>query len=166
MAVLVGTVSDSSTGKPVSDSLVTVTSPNLQGEEIAVTDETGVYRIPGLPPGLYTLRVEAQAFRPYTRESLDLHADTTIRLNASLLPEALRAEEVVVVGRTPTVDVGSSAFGMNITSDFTSRIPLIAPGGKSAPARGFEGVADVVPGVTNDLYGASVFGASSPENRY
>ncbi|HEY6877336.1 MAG TPA: TonB-dependent receptor [Polyangiales bacterium] len=166
MAVLVGTVSDSSTGKPVSDSLVTVTSPNLQGEEIAVTDETGVYRIPGLPPGLYTMRVEAQSFRPYAREGLDLHADTTIRLNASLLPEALKAEEVVVVGRTPTVDIGSSATGLNITSEFTSRIPLIAPGGKSAPARSFEGVADVVPGVTNDLYGASVFGASSPENRY
>jgi Carboxypeptidase regulatory-like domain len=166
MAVLVGTVTDSSSGRPVSDSLVTVTSPNLQGEEIAVTDETGVYRIPGLPPGLYTLRVEAQSFRPYAREALDLHADTTIRLNASLLPEALQAEEVVVVGRTPTVDIGSSAFGLNITSDFTSRIPLIAPGGKSGPARGFEGVADVVPGVTNDLFGASVFGASSPENRY
>ncbi len=166
MAVLVGTVSDSSSGAPVSDSLVTVTSPNLQGEEIAVTDETGMYRIPGLPPGLYTMRVEAQSFRPYAREGLDLHADTTIRLNASLLPEALKADEVVVVGRTPTVDIGSSAFGLNITSDFTNRIPLIAPGGKSAPARSFEGVADVVPGVTNDLFGASVFGASSPENRY
>jgi hypothetical protein len=166
MAVLVGTVSDSSTGKPVSDSLVTITSPSLQGEEIAVSDETGVYRIPGLPPGVYALRVEAQSFRPYARAGLDLHADTTIRLNASLLPEALRADEVMVVGRTPTIDIGSSATGLNITSEFTNRIPLVAPGSKGSAARSFESVADVVPGVTNDLYGASVFGASSPENRY
>jgi hypothetical protein len=166
MAVLVGTVTDSSTGKPVSDSLVTVTSPNLQGEEIAVTDETGVYRIPALPPGVYTMRVESQSFRPYAREGLDLHADTTIRLNASLLPEALQAQEVVIVGRTPTVDVGSSATGLNITSEFTDRIPLIAPGTKGSPARSFESVAEVVPGANTDLFGVSMFGASSPENRY
>jgi hypothetical protein len=166
MAVLVGTVSDSATGKPVPDALITITSPNLQGEEIAVTDETGVYRVPGLPPGLYVLRVEAQSFRPYAREGLDLHADTTIRLNASLLPESLKAEEVVVVGRTPTVDVGSSATGLNITSDFTQRIPLIAPGGKGSAGRSFEAVADVVPGAQTDTFGTSMFGSSSPENRY
>ncbi|MDB4973854.1 MAG: oar1, partial [Myxococcaceae bacterium] len=164
MAVLVGTVTDSATGAPVSDALVTVTSPNLQGEEIAVTDSTGTYRVPGLPPGLYTLRVELQSYRPYAREELDLHADTTIRLNASLLPESLKAEEVVVVGRTPTVDIGSSATGLNITNEFTSRVPLIAPGGKGSAGRSFEAVADVVPGISGDAYGSGVFGSSSPEN--
>jgi hypothetical protein len=166
MAVLVGSVTDSSTGAPVADALVTVTSPSLQGEEIAITDETGTYRVPGLPPGTYLLRVERETYRPYAREALDLHADTTIRLNASLLPEALKAEEVVVVGRTPTVDVGSSATGINITSEFTGRVPLIAPGGKGSAARSFEAVADVAPGAQADAFGTAMFGSSSPENRY
>ena len=165
-AVLVGTVSDAASGAAVADAVVTVTSPSLQGEEIAVTDDTGAYRIPGLPPGLYVLRVDKESFRPYAREGLDLHADVTIRLNASLLPEALKAEEVVVVGRTPTVDIGSSATGMNITSEFTRRIPLSAPGEKGSAGRSFESVADVVPGAQNDAFGVSIFGASSPENRY
>ncbi len=164
--VLIGNVTDASTGKPVLDAIVTVTSPNLQGEEIAVTDDAGSYRVPGLPPGIYVLRVEKENFKPYAREGLDLHADTTIRLNASLLPESLRAQEVVVVGRTPTVDVGSSSTGMNITSEFTSRIPLAPPGIKGSANRSFESVADVIPGAQPDAYGVSVSGTTSFENRY
>jgi hypothetical protein len=165
-AVLAGHVKDAATGQPIIDCVLSVTSPSLQGEEIAVTDATGAYRIPGLPPGVYVLRAEKENFRPYAREQLELHADTTIRLNASLLPEALKAQEVVVVGRTPTVDIGSSTTGMNITSDFTARIPLSPPGIKGSAARSFESIADVVPGTQPDPFGVSFFGASSPENRY
>jgi hypothetical protein len=165
-AVLVGNVRDASSGKGVADSLVSVTSPALQGEEIAVTDELGAYRIPGLPPGMYRLRVERAGFRPYAREQLDLHADTTIRLNVALLPDALQSQAVVVVGRTPTVDTSSSSTGMNITADFTQRVPVAAPGTRGSAARSFESVADVVPGAQPDAFGVSIFGSSSPENRY
>jgi len=165
-AVLVGTVIDVSSDVPVADAVVTVTSTALQTEETTVTDEVGAYRVPNLPPGAYTLRIEKEAFKPYAREALDLHADTTIRVNASILPELLEAEEIVVIGRTPTVDIGSSSVGLNITSEFTNAIPLSAPGGKGSAARSFESVADVVPGAQADTFGVSFFGSSSPENRY
>jgi hypothetical protein len=165
-AVLVGTVLDVSSGAAVADAVVTVRSVERQTEEVTVTDEAGTYRISNLAPGAYALRVEKDAFKPYAREALDLHADTTIRVNVSLLPELLETEEMVVIGRTPTVDVGSSSVGLNITSDFTSAIPLAAPGGKGAAARSFESVADVVPGAQPDTFGVSFFGSSSPENRY
>src|SRR5258707_1297633 len=67
-ATLVGVVKDASTDKPVSDAVVTVTSPSLQAEEIAVTDASGSYRLVGLPPGLYVLRLEKESFRPYARK--------------------------------------------------------------------------------------------------
>ena len=165
-AVLTGSVKDVASGAPLVDAVVTVTSPALQAEEIAVTDATGVYRIADLPPGLYTLRIDKDAYKPYARQGLDLHADTTIRVNAAVLPETLQAEEVVVVGTTPTVDVGSSAVGLNITSELVTSVPLAAPGGKGAAARSFESVADVVPGAQSDTFGVSFFGSSSPENRY
>jgi len=165
-AVLVGRVESADSHKPIADAVVTVTSPSLQGEELAVTDETGAYRIPGLPPGTYVLRIEKENFRPYAHTAIELHVDTTIRLNASVLPDVLQAKEVVVVPRTPSVDVGSSATGMNITSDFTTRIPLSVPGGKGSAGRSFETVADVVPGATGDAFGVAVFGTTSPENRY
>jgi outer membrane receptor protein involved in Fe transport len=164
--VLIGTVTDSSDGQAVEDAVVTVTSPSLQGEELAVTGSTGSYRISGLPPGMYTLRVESGLHRPYERSGMDLRADSTIRVNVGLLPEALEAEEVVVVGATPSVDVGSSATGLNITSELTSRVPVAPPGGRGAAARSFESVAEIAPTARNDAYGVSILGASSPENRY
>jgi hypothetical protein len=119
-----------------------------------------------LPPGVYTLRLDKEKFRPYSRDGITLRSDTTIRVNAELLPEALKAEEVTVVARPPTVDVGSSSTGMNIGQDFTRRIPVSRPGAKGSGTRSFESVAEAVPGAKADTYGVSISGTTSPENNY
>lgn len=164
--VLTGVVVDATDKKPVADVVVTVTSPALQGEQIVVTDSAGFYRIPGLPPGDYTLRLEKESFKPYARGGIAMRGDSTLRANALLLPESLKAEEVVVVAQSPTVDVGSSSTGNNITKDFTRRVPVAAPGGKGSASRSFEAVAAATPGAKTDAFGVSVGGASSPENAY
>ena len=166
MAVLQGTVVDAATKQPVPDVVVTVTSPALQGEQMVVTDSSGLYRIPSLPPGVYTMRLEKEQYKPYSRDAITLRADTTIRMNADLLPEALKAEEVTVVARPPSVDVGSSSTGQNIGSDFTRRIPVGAPGGKGGGSRSFESIAESTPGANADTYGTSINGTTSPENQY
>jgi outer membrane receptor protein involved in Fe transport len=165
-AVLTGTVVDASDKSPVGDVVVTVTSPALQGEQTVVTDSTGLYRVPDLPPGVYTLRLDKEKFKPYAREGITLRTDTTIRVNAELLPEALKAEEVTVVARPPTVDVGSSSTGMNIGQDFTRRVPVGTPSQKGSANRSFEAVAEAVPGARDDHYGTSISGTTSPENNY
>lgn len=63
-SVLTGNVVDAATKAPVADVVVTATSPNLQGEQVVVTDSTGLCRIPQLPPGTYTLRFEKESYRP------------------------------------------------------------------------------------------------------
>src|SRR3954470_9795843 len=78
-AVLVGIVIDTSTRQPLADVVATVTSPALQGEQTVVTDNAGLYRIPGLSPGVYTLRLDKEKFRPYVRDGITLRSDTTIR---------------------------------------------------------------------------------------
>jgi hypothetical protein len=161
-AVLTGTVTDAATGKPVADVVVTATSPNLQGEEIVVTDATGLYRIPQLPPGTYTLRLEKESFKPYSRGDINLRVDRTIRLNVQLQPESVQAEEVVVVGRSPTVDIGSTQTGMSVGKDFINNVPFIQP--NTTGTRSFESLAAVAPQVTPDTYGYSFNGATSPEN--
>jgi hypothetical protein len=166
MAVLSGTVVDAATKQPVPDVVVTVTSPALQGEQMVVTDSSGLYRIPSLPPGVYTMRLEKEQYKPYSRENITLRADTTIRMNADLLPEALKGEEVTVVARPPSVDVGSSSTGQNIGAEFTRRIPVAAPGGKGGGSRSFEAVAEATPGAMADTYGTSINGTTSPENQY
>ncbi|HMJ53923.1 MAG TPA: TonB-dependent receptor [Polyangiaceae bacterium] len=165
-AVLTGTIVDAANKQPVADVVVTVTSPGLQGEQMVVTDSSGLYRIPALPPGVYTLRLEKEQYRPFSRDGINLRADSTIRQDAQLLPEALKAEEVTVVARPPSVDIGSSSTGQNISQEFTRRIPVAAPGGKGGGSRSFEAVAESTPGANSDTYGTSINGTTSPENQY
>jgi hypothetical protein len=166
VGVLTGTVVDASDKKPQSDVVVTATSPALQGEQVVVTDSSGFYRIPDLPSGDYSLRFEKDSFKPYERGGIALRSDTTLRVNAELLPTTLKSEEIVVVAKAPTVDVGSSSTGANITSDFTRRVPVSPPTAKGSANRSFESVAEVTPGAQADTYGVSISGASSPENGY
>lgn len=165
-SVLLGQVTDASTRAPIADVVVTATSPALQGEQLVVTDGSGQYRIPNLPPGEYTLRVERESYKSYARGGITVRLATTIRVNVELLPEALTAREVVVVGRAPTVDVGSSAVAQSIPGDFTRRIAVAPPATKGATTRSFEAIAEIAPGAKADLFGTSIAGTSSPENQY
>ena len=150
----------------MADVVVTATSPGLQVEQIVVTDSSGTFRIPNLPPGEYALNYEADTYRPVARQSISLTAGTTLRVDAELLPEMLRAEEVTVVAAPPTVDVGSARSGVTIDQDFTSRIAVAPPTGKGGATRSFEQLAQVAPTASVDSYGASIAGTTSVENVY
>jgi hypothetical protein len=163
---LTGTVVDSSTKAPAGDVVVTATSPQLQGEQVAVTDNTGTYRIPQLPPGVYTLRFEKETYKPFSRGEIQLDADRTLRLNVELLPESLKGEEVVVVGKAPVIDVGSTQTGLTITSAFSQQIPLSPASPANGGTRSFQGLALAAPQVQQDLFGISIAGTTSPENSY
>jgi hypothetical protein len=52
----------SSDGLSLPGAVVTVASPSLQGDRTAVADVNGVYSIPGLPPGEYTVHVAMPGF--------------------------------------------------------------------------------------------------------
>jgi outer membrane receptor protein involved in Fe transport len=164
-SVIVGAVVSAETKKPVPDVVVTATSPNLQGEQVVVTDAQGQYRIPQLPPGVYTLRFDKESFRPFSRPEVQLRLDRTIRVNVELLPEGM-VEEIIVKGTPPTIDVGSTSTGVNVDQDFIKRIAVNRPGGKAGATRSFESLAELAPGAQSDSYGVSINGTTSPENGY
>ena len=165
-AVLTGTVVDASTRAPVSNVVVTATSPSLQGEQVVLTDETGTYRVPQLPSGIYTLRFEREDYRPFAKAGIDVPVGYTLRFNPELFPEVAGATTVNVVGQNPLVDVGSTQQGAVVEREFMQIIPLNAPNTIGANNRSFENVALAVPGVQGDRYGVAMQGATSPENSY
>ena len=165
-SVLTGNVVDAATKAPVGDVVVTATSPSLQGEQVVVTDSTGLYRIPQLPPGTYTLRFEKESYRPFSRTGIDVVADRTLRLNVELLPETAGATEISVVGSPPVVDVGSSTTGATINQDFIRNIAVARPGGLAGANRSFDSLALAAPQATGDVYGVAINGAQSPEQLY
>ena len=163
---LTGNVVDAATKAPVADVVVTATSPTLQGEQVVVTDATGLYRVPQLPPGTYTLRFEKETYRPYSRTAIEVGADRTLRLNVELLPETAGEATVTVVGSPPTVDVGSSTSGTRVDQDFIRNIAVARPGGLAGANRSFDSLALAAPQAQADVYGISISGGQSPENQY
>jgi outer membrane receptor protein involved in Fe transport len=164
--VISGRVLDVSTQQPIPDAVVTASSPALQGEQVVVTDASGTFRIPNLPPGLYSLRYEVDGYHPYSRNDLEVSSTVTIRVDAELLPTTLSAQEVTVVGSAPTVDLGSTRSGVTLGSDFTSRVPIAPASGKGGAARSFEQLAEAAPTARSDTFGASIAGTTSVENQY
>ena len=166
-ATVLGTVKDASSDAAVGDVIVTVRSPSLQGESTAVTDATGSYRIQGLPPGTYELVLDKPGFEPYTHEAIELRADNATRVNGLLLPAAVQqAQEIIVVGHAPVIDVENASTGANASSSFTSRVPMNMPGSRNSASNSFEAVAELAPGAHPDFYGVSISGTTSPENQY
>jgi outer membrane receptor protein involved in Fe transport len=165
-AVIVGKIINAADKQPVQDAVVTATSPSLQGEQVVVSDASGLYRIPQLPPGVYTLRVDRDGFSPFSRTDIQLRLDRTIRFNVELLPEAGLSEDVVIVATPPTVDVGSSAQGLSVDTSLLRNLALNRPGGKGSASRSFESLAELAPGAQEDAYGVSINGSTSPESQY
>ncbi|MCY1082020.1 mucoidy inhibitor MuiA family protein [Archangium lansingense] len=130
-SAIIGTVVRADSKKPEVDVVVTATSPNLDADQVVLTDAQGQYRIPQLPSGTYTLRFDKESFRPFVRSNIQLRQERTIRQNVELLPEDFEAE-VVITARPPTIDVGSTSAGVSVDRDFISRSPS---GGKSGAAR-------------------------------
>jgi len=165
-SVLTGNVVDAATKTPVADVVVTATAPTLQGEQVVVTDATGLYRVPQLPPGTYTLRFEKESYRPFARAGIEVAADRTLRLNVELLPETAGSETVTVIGTPPTIDIGSSATGTSINQEFVRNLAVSRPGGLGGANRSFDSLAIVAPQANADFYGVGINGATSPENLY
>lgn len=163
---LTGTVTDAADHRPLPDVIVTATSPALQGEQSVVTDSSGSYRVSQLPPGDYTVRLEKGSYKVFSSGRISLRVNSTIRINVTLLPTALTADEVEVKVPPPTVDVGSPTTGVTLEQDFIRRLPLNPPGTRAGAVRSFENLAVVAPGARDDDFGVSISGATSNENRY
>jgi carboxypeptidase family protein len=90
-------------GEPCIGATVVATSPALEGEQVVITDEEGLYKITGLPPGAYALIVYYNNERIYVA-GYDVRDDeaTLAELVFDPVPEPPRevvAFENRVVGR-------------------------------------------------------------------
>ena len=161
-SVLLGNVTDAASGKKLADVVVTATSSATQAPQIAVTDSSGYYRLPGLPPGRYTLRIEKEGYRPYSRNDLEVSLDRQYRVNIAAQPESMSSEEITITGLPPVIDIGSVNQGAVVNTKFLERMPMVNTGG---PVN-FTAAAAVAPQASSDIGGISFSGATSPENAY
>lgn len=159
---LAGIITNASDQKPVPNAVVIASSPSLQGEQTAVTDDLGAFEITLLPSGTYKLTIQAEGYKAFEQPGLLVRVDKTIRIQLPLAPESL-AGDVVVVEATalPTV-TQSEATG---TTFDKHRIDLV-PSGRPGAGRGFEQLLVSVPGVHTDATGLQMSGSGGPENGF
>jgi outer membrane receptor for ferrienterochelin and colicin len=123
-------------GLPVPGATVTATSPALLGPRTAVTDTTGNYSLPALPPGAYEVKYELSGFATVTQR-------TTVTLGGTIdqsvtLRAAAVSETVQVVAETPA-PIATPTVSGNFTHDEIDKL---------AASRTLQGITTLAPAVT------------------
>jgi hypothetical protein len=135
---LAGVVKDSS-GAVLPGVTVEAASPVLlEKTRTAVTDGTGQYRLPDLPPGTYDVTFTLTGFSTVKREAVEVAGAGVVSINADLRVGAV-AETITVTGETPIVDVQTSTKKQVVLSSaVVEAIPA---------SRGYGNVLATVPGI-------------------
>lgn len=173
---LQGTIKDAS-GAVVPGAKVTVTSDALVGAKTATTDSTGYYRFANLPPGSYTITVNATGFSTLKRSDQVIEVghlpsvDLVLKVGAS--------EQVVeVTANAATIDVTTTRTLTNITQQVINDVPRgrsfqsviqFAPAASNEPLAGSSGgTGGSSPGSSGNgqAYGYSIAGGADSENSY
>jgi hypothetical protein len=142
-----GTVSDNS-GAVVSGAKVTVTAQATNASRDAITDATGHFLVPLLGVADYTIKVQAQGFKPSEVKDVRLQIDEHRELDFKLVPASVstsvevNATEVAVETTTPTL-------GQVITAQEVAELPL--------NGRNFVQLATLTPGTTASTSPVSFF---------
>jgi len=118
---LTGTAADAQ-GAVLPGVTVTVVSPALIGTRTAVTEADGKYLLVSLPSGTYKLTFDLQGFRQFIRENVQVVLGQTITVDAQLQIGGL-AENVVVTGASPVVDVATTKVGTHLSGEELTGIP-------------------------------------------
>jgi carboxypeptidase family protein/TonB-dependent receptor-like protein len=112
-----GIVTDSN-GAIVPAVTVAVTSPNLIREQSATTDNEGRYRILNLPPGRYSITVEAAGgFAKFARVGVEVNLSKTSRVAIQLEPAGATATVIVNSSSGAVVDTTNNTTGTNVSTE-------------------------------------------------
>jgi hypothetical protein len=122
-SIAVKTVDDS--GAVVPGATVTITSAVLPKEITGVTDTSGVFQVPGLTPGTYTIKVALEGFQTSIREDIIVRQSQTASVQVPMKVGTL-SEAVTVKGESPVVDTRSVGSKANIDAVILET----TPGGK------------------------------------
>ncbi len=101
---------------------VTATSPSALGAQTTVTSETGNYRFPAIPPGVYSLTFDLSGFNKVQREGIQISLGFTANVNVELQLATLQ-ETVTVSGSSPVIDTSATRVVQNFKLDQLQSIP-------------------------------------------
>ena len=104
---------------------VGVSAKNIETglERNDVTDETGAYRMPSLPPGIYDITATNSGFATQIQKGMRLHVGTTVGIDFGMRLSAT-AETMEVSGETPLIESTESHIATTVTPEQVENLPL------------------------------------------
>jgi hypothetical protein len=121
-AEITGQITDS-TGALIPAAKVTVTNDGTGAKRVASTDTAGVYAVPSLNPGMYSVSVEASGFRSEVRRAVELQIQQTARLDFQMQVGQL-SEVVEIEGGAPLIATENATVGSVIENRRIVDLPL------------------------------------------
>ncbi len=138
-AALSGEVKDPA-GKPVGGARLSVSSESLiGGARTALTGAQGTFRFAALPPGRYTVTLEAQGF-PTLKQVVQLGLGQSLHLPFALRSQAQAVVEVT--GRAAVLEPTPTGLGKAYSQDELETLPY---------KRDLVSIASLTPGVNNGV---------------
>ncbi len=122
-ASIEGTVSDKS-GAVISGATVTVTDQSTGVAHNTTTNDSGFYRVTGLPPGNYKLDVEAASFKKSSRADVLVGSEAATAANVTL-EGGTATETVTVTGAPPALETEDANVQGTISSIEVQSLPEI-----------------------------------------
>jgi hypothetical protein len=152
-APLSGQVQDSSGGViPGAD--IVAKHVATGAESRTVTDATGKFTIPALPPGTYIVTISLMGFKTVSLPDVQVISATPATLKTTVLEVGKLEETVVVTGATEIVQTQTASVSTTLTTAQISSAPL--------PTRNTLDFVAMLPGVntTSNIRNSSVMGLS------
>ena len=139
-ATLLGAVTDAS-GAVVPNAKITITEVNTGISRSGQTNESGNYTFPDLPPGQYSVTMEATGFKKETRRDIALQVNSTQRVDIQLQPGEV-TETIEITGAAPALQTDRADTGRNIDTMVVSELPVLVSN------RNYQALLALVPGTS------------------
>ncbi len=122
-ASIQGTVMDPQ-GNAVPAAKVTVANEATSVTRDTVTSGEGFYRVSELPPGAYTVTVEASGFKQATSKGIVVEAEQPRGLDVTLQVGAV-SEQVIVTASAEALHTENANVGKTVSTDEITRLPEV-----------------------------------------
>lgn len=143
-----GAVSDPS-GGAVAGASVTARNMDTGLTQTTTTTEAGIYSLPNLPPGRYSVTVEVPNLKKYSREGVTVATGTTVSLDIPMQIGAV-SESITVSADASQLQTTTSEIGATVEPTLVANLPLQVSGTIRNPVQFIELVPGFVGGVDNN----------------
>ena len=119
---IAGSVTDAQGGQ-IAGANVTITNQSTNASRSTISNDSGLYAFPALQPGTYSLKVDKPGFKGYSRTSINVQVQETVRVDVDLSIGQV-SETIEVVANAATLQTENATLGTVMDNKRIVELPL------------------------------------------